>query len=131
MDDGASIWARLGADINGDGKFSIADAVPWLLDVLVIPGDFVISLLLSYAPDAAEFLELSSDSYGGAVSIWLSVLIWLAAMFIAGTILNAIRTLDRRLTDWLEQHFSYIWPGSGAFVPVLREGSKRKWLSAG
>ena len=39
MDEGASIWDRLGADLNGDGKFSIADVVPWLLDVLVIPGD--------------------------------------------------------------------------------------------
>jgi DNA-binding MarR family transcriptional regulator len=101
MDEGASIWDRLGADINGDGKFTVADVVPYLLDILVIPGDALIGLLITYAPEAAGFLELGTEDYGGTISIWLSILIWLAALIALGTIINAIRALDRRLTAWI------------------------------
>ncbi|MGD8340619.1 MAG: hypothetical protein PVH89_07535, partial [Gammaproteobacteria bacterium] len=106
MDEGTSIWARLGADINGDGTFTIADLGPWLLDILVIPGDALIYLVITYAPELAEFLELTTEDYGGGVSIWASIVIWLAALILAGTIVNAILALDRRLTTWLAGHYA-------------------------
>jgi hypothetical protein len=131
MDEGASIWDRLGADLNGDGKFSIADVVPWLLDILVIPGDALIYLLLTYAPDAAEFFELSSDDYGGAVSLWASVLIWLAALIIVGTILSAIRALDRKLTAWVAERFAELGRRFRVFRRLLVTSLRmRSWRKA-
>lgn len=131
MDEGASIWVQLGADVNGDGRFSIADAGPWLLDILVIPGDALIYLLLTYAPDVAEFLELSSDSYGGAVSIWVSVIIWLAALFVVGTILSAIRALDRRITTWIAGQFAELVRRLRVFRRLFITSLRlRSWRSA-
>jgi biotin operon repressor len=130
MDEGASIWVRLGADVNGDGKFTVADVGPYLLDILVIPGDALIGLVITYAPELAEFFELGTEDYGGTVSIWLSILIWLAALIIAGTIVNAIRALDRRLTTWIVGVFSEMARRLRVFrrllVTSLRLGSWRK-----
>jgi DNA-binding MarR family transcriptional regulator len=100
MNEDDSLWARLGADINGDGRFTAGDLGSWLLEILLLPGDAFLHLLIDRAPGVAAFFELGVEDYGGAVSIWASVLIWLAAILLAGTLLNAIREFDRRLTSW-------------------------------
>ncbi|HUF72086.1 MAG TPA: hypothetical protein VMR74_04205 [Gammaproteobacteria bacterium] len=100
MNEDDSLWVRLGADINGDGRITIGDLGSWSLEILLLPGDAFLYLLINHAPGVAEFFELGSEDYGGAVSIWASVLIWLAAIIVAGSLLNAIREFDRRLTSW-------------------------------
>lgn len=104
MNEETSLWVRLGADTNGDGQFTVSDVGSWALDVLILPGDLFLYLLINHAPGVAEFFELGTEDYGGVVAIWAAVLIWLAAIIIAGSLLNAIRNIDRKLTSWALGH---------------------------
>lgn len=100
MNEDDSFWVRLGADINGDGRFTIGDLGSWSLEILLLPGDAFLYLLINHFPGVAGFFELGNEDYGGVFTIWASVVIWLAAIIVAGSLLNAIRELDRRLTSW-------------------------------
>ena len=100
MNDGESLWVMLGADINGDGRFTAGDVGSWLLDILLMPGDALLYLLIKHAPAVAGFFELGIEDRGGAFSVWASVLIWLTAIVAVGSLLNAVREVDRRLTSW-------------------------------
>jgi hypothetical protein len=108
MDEDGSILVRLGADTNGDGIVTIADVGPWLREILVMPGDAVIRLLVEHAPAIAGFLELGDDDLGGITAFWLSILIWLLALLLVVFILSLIRTLDQRVTAQLVRLFSEV-----------------------
>jgi DNA-binding MarR family transcriptional regulator len=92
---------RMNDDINGDEAFTISDIGPWLIDVLLMPGDGLVSLLVTYTPGIAAFFELDASSRGGVFSIWSSILLWLAALVIIGTAINFVREFDRRATSWI------------------------------
>ena len=96
MNENASLWDRIGAD----ARFTISDLGSWALDILILPGNAFVYLLIHHVPVVAEFLELGSTDYGGVFAIWAAVLIWLAAIIAGGTLLSAIRDIDRRLTSW-------------------------------
>lgn len=100
MNEDASLWGRLGADMNADGSFTIGDLGLWFLELLLLPGDAFLYLLINRAPGVAAFFELGTEDYGGVVAIWASVIIWLAAIIGVGVLLNAIREFDRKLTAW-------------------------------
>ena len=100
MNEDSPLWGRFGADINGDGRFTIADLGSGLQEILLLPGDAFIYVMINHASGVAGFFDLGVEDYSGVVSIWASVLIWLAAIFVAGSLLNAIREFDRRLTSW-------------------------------
>ena len=101
MNEHTSLWVRLGADVNGDGRFTVSDVGSWALDVLILPGNLFVYVLINHAPRIAAFLELGSEDYGGVVAIWAAILIWLATIIVAGSLLGAIRDFDRKLTSWL------------------------------
>jgi hypothetical protein len=101
VNDDVSLWVRIGADANGDGRFTISDIGAWGLEILVLPGNAFLYLLINHVPRVAEFFELGSEDFGGVAAIWVSVVIWLAAIILAGSLLSAIRDLDRRMTSWV------------------------------
>jgi hypothetical protein len=100
VNDDVSLWVRIGADVNGDGRFTVSDIGSWGLEILVLPGNVFLYLVINHLPRVAEFFELGTEDFGGVVAIWAAVLIWLAAIIVAGSLLSAIRDLDRRLTSW-------------------------------
>lgn len=87
--------------MNDDQAFTISDIGPWLIDVLLVPGDALLTLLVTYAPGIADFLELDASSRGGVFVVWSSFMLWLAALVITATAINFIRELDRRATSWI------------------------------
>lgn len=109
MNENTPFWIRIGADANGDGRLSLTDAREWLVNILLLPGDVFVYLLVTYAPPVADFLELSANTSGGVVSITASVLIWLAAIVITGTVLGRIRDLDRSMTAWVAARYNEAW----------------------
>ena len=106
MDENASFLTRLAADQNGDGQFTIGDIGPWLMQLLLLPGDGLLSMIIHHTPGVAGFLELGPDDYGGTLAIVLAVLFWLAALILGGMLLNAVHSIDRSLTAWLRGQYS-------------------------
>ncbi|MDX1563651.1 MAG: hypothetical protein R3305_12025 [Gammaproteobacteria bacterium] len=94
-------WLGIDFDANGDGQATISDVGIWLVDLALWPGNALLDALMTYAPGVATFLELSADNRDGAYVVWASILLWLAALAIAGTVINKIRELDRTLTAFI------------------------------
>ena len=72
----------------------------WLLDILLLPGNALVYLLVTYAPPVAEFLQLRVIETG-TLTITATAVVWLAAIVIAGTLLTKIREIDRSATAWV------------------------------
>lgn len=78
-------------DRNGDGIVTISDIWRLLGDVVSLPGDAVIAMLLNdrqsgAASGLANFLELSCGSLSGSWSTTLSAVLW--AMVILGWLIS-------------------------------------------
>jgi hypothetical protein len=90
-------------DPNHDGKVTISDMPGWAKWMFSYPGDWVIYELLKHPGKAAEFLELTPASYGGAMSLVISVVLICFGFFAAlvGLLLLAvlIEPLSRILFD--------------------------------
>jgi hypothetical protein len=78
-------------------RFSADDLRTWLVDVLLLPGDAFVYLLVTYMPPVAKFLDLGTDERG-VVTITSAVVVWLAAIILTGTALGKVRDIDRSLT---------------------------------
>jgi len=65
-------------DMNADGLFTISDVVPILKWAFFLPGDAALAGLLSWAPGAARFLELSISNLGTFWPGLVSAVVWLA-----------------------------------------------------
>jgi hypothetical protein len=83
---------------------AMAEAGEWLLEILLLPGNALVYLLVSYAPRVADFLDLSTDE-PGTVTVTASVVVWLSAIVLTGTLLTKIREVDRSMTAWLTACF--------------------------
>jgi len=68
---------RFVADMNGDGAVTISDVWLWVKWLYFYPGDGVLHLLATNLPSVAKFFEVSTDSYGGYISGFISFFIWL------------------------------------------------------
>jgi hypothetical protein len=64
----------------------------------------LVYLLVSYAPPVADFFDLSIDE-PGTITVTVSVVIWLVAIVLTGTLLTKIREVDRSMTAWLTACF--------------------------
>lgn len=105
MDNDSLLNLKLpGLDFNGDGTFTVSDVGDWIMYLLTVPGDTVLSLLMQYAPPIATFLELKPEDLGGTLSLAISSTLWLIAMIALITIVSAIRSFDR----WLSAHLGAI-----------------------
>jgi hypothetical protein len=67
-------------DTNGDGKVTISDVPGWIEWAVYYPGDWAIYELLKKPGSAAEFLELTPASYGGNMSLIISLVAFLLVL---------------------------------------------------
>jgi hypothetical protein len=91
-------------DINADGHFTISDVGEWTIYLLHLPGDLAIAFVIRFVPALATFLELGPANYGGTLSLFISILTWSVAIIAVGLVVNAIRNLDRWVTNWIVGH---------------------------
>ena len=70
-------WESLVWDGNADGQITVSDVGLWLQTLFFLPGDTLIWLSLSYAPEITQFFEVDAGQYGSTFSALLSVFIWL------------------------------------------------------
>jgi hypothetical protein len=99
-DDGVPGLNLPGLDFNADGQITVTDVGQWIMQVLLLPGDLALSLLMQHLAFVASFFELDKSDFGGTVSITLSILFWIIVLIMIGLGLNAIRNFDRWLTSW-------------------------------
>lgn len=98
-------WVLATADFNEDGKVSIDDIGSSLFEVFVLPGNAFVYGVENYIPQLAAAMNLPAGAYDGVTAIWAAVIIWLAVIVIAGTILNAIRDFLYRLRSRLSAYY--------------------------
>ena len=78
-------------DMNCDGAFTISD-IPLLSEwVVYLPGDLLLLFLMGRFPEIAAFLELTPASFGGWISLGISIIAWL---FVCGLITVFCLALD-------------------------------------
>jgi hypothetical protein len=83
---------------------AMAEAGNWLLEILLLPGNAFVYLLVSYATPVADFLELGTDE-PSTITVLAAVVIWLAAIVFTGTLLTKILEIDRAMTAWIAAGF--------------------------
>jgi hypothetical protein len=86
---------------------SIFKSFELAIEVLLLPGEAVVFLLVNYSPPVADYFSLSTDETS-TVTITAAVVIWLAAIAVTGTLVSKIRELDRTMTDWIVAGFEEI-----------------------
>lgn len=72
-------------------------------DLFFLPGNYVLSLLVTSVPQVAAFFGLSSDDYSGVLSGTLSAVLWLAAILLLGATYELVRRIDRAVTAWIRR----------------------------
>lgn len=100
------LWRALALDASGDGHLTISDVWQWLADLVFLPGDAIIGLLLTYSPALADFLELSSADYGGPMSRIISAAAWFALLLAGLIVWRVIRSVDRFLTAYISGRYA-------------------------
>ncbi len=78
------IWSFT-ADMNFDGLVTISDIGLWVNWIFTYPGDWVI-LKLSHN-SIGRFFEFSTADYGGFLSFWISIFVFIALPFMASAFL--------------------------------------------
>ena len=77
-----------------DGAFALPSFEQWFY----LPGDWLIYLLTSRVPAAAELLGVSADDYGSAFAGFLAWLLWVALAITLIGAASAVRRFDRAVT---------------------------------
>lgn len=88
---GTSFWER-----TGDGQVTISDLWHLVGDVLHLPGDVVIALILK-DNEVSSFFETTCQALGGGWSTGISLFAWLS--FVVGS-WNIIDDLRTNATNW-------------------------------
>jgi hypothetical protein len=73
--------------------------LPSVADVFFLPGDWLIYLLASRVPAAAELLNVGPGDYGGTLAAFLSSAVWFLLAIGAIATTSAVRRVDRALTS--------------------------------
>ena len=74
------------ADMNQSGAITISDVWLWFKWLYFYPGDYLLYIVIDRLPSAANFFEITPESYGGILSGFFSLLTWL--IFIGGIIVD-------------------------------------------
>lgn len=77
---------------------SAALAIPSLLDLFFLPGDWSIYFVARYAPLIAEWLGLSPDDYGTSLAGFIALAVWLLTLVGVIVVWTGIRDFDRAVT---------------------------------
>jgi hypothetical protein len=72
--------------------------LPSLEEWFFLPGDWIVYLLASRVPAAAEWLGLSAGDYGGTTAGFLAWICWIVLALAAIAATSALRRFDRALT---------------------------------
>jgi hypothetical protein len=75
--------------------------LPSIGELFFLPGDWLIYLLASRVPAAAELLPVGPGDYGGTLAGFLSAAVWLVLAIGAIATTSAVRRFDRMLTSAL------------------------------
>ena len=94
-------WHPLVWDVNRDGNFTVTDLGLWLQHTFFLPGDWLIWIMLRYAPGLGRFLEVDAGAYGSTVSALLSVFSWLGVIVLIMTTSHYLAAVDRAVTGLL------------------------------
>ncbi len=81
-----SRW-HLASDMNGDAVFTMTDISILFRYFLYAPGDGLI-YFASQSPGATSFFEISPASYYSSGSLVVSIIVWLFALGILGSLSN-------------------------------------------
>ena len=81
------------ADAAGGGY-----ELPSLQQIFLLPGDWVLYLLSTYAPSVAAALDLRPGDYGTGYSTFAALLSWVAISILLIIVWAAVRDFDRALT---------------------------------
>lgn len=100
-EDTSRVWDLSNLDITADGSVTVADLWAWTVYLFFLPGDALLTLLLLYAPGLASFFAVGPGSYGGPLSMILSITGWLSIF----VVISLIRDLDRALTAYLSLRY--------------------------
>lgn len=92
-------FAQQTLDANGDGQFTLADALERLWTLFFLPGDVFLYALSRFAAPIARWLELGPADYQGFVSGVLSICAWFVALTATSITYHYVRDLDRRLSS--------------------------------
>ncbi|HZD12292.1 MAG TPA: hypothetical protein VE177_02075, partial [Candidatus Binatus sp.] len=74
-------WGFL-TDMNGDGRLTVRDVKAIAHWMFFYPGDLVIYGVRTYLQGLAAFFGISAKSYGGMVSLLLSIIGWPLVTFL-------------------------------------------------
>lgn len=94
-------WHPFVWDVNNDGSFTVTDLGLWLQNVFFLPGDWLIWMMLRYAPEVGRFLEVDAGAYGSTVAALLSVFSWLGIIVVIMTTSHYLAAIDRAFTGLL------------------------------
>ena len=97
--------------MDADRFVAFADPGEMLAGIAFAPGQSLAALLTQHLPGIASLIGLD-DGADTAFTIWTSIVAWLVALVVAGTIVNAIRDFDRRASAWI----------GGRYAELLRLG---------
>jgi DNA-binding MarR family transcriptional regulator len=64
-----------------------------------LPGNYLLSAMLTHAPWLARFLRINGDDSSGVVVGIVSAVVWIGAAFAIGAFIELVRTVDRIVTD--------------------------------
>jgi DNA-binding MarR family transcriptional regulator len=126
-------WHPLVWDVNNDGSFTVTDLGLWLQHVFFLPGDWIIWMILRYAPEVGRFLEVDTREYGTSFSALLSVFSWLAVIVTIMTTSHYLASIDRAVTGLLRGILSRGLMHAHALRRALGNAFRRRldWLRRG
>jgi hypothetical protein len=93
------------ADMNLSGTVTVSDVWLWVKWLYFWPGDGLIYLAITRAPDLAKFFELSASKFGGPLSLFMSFPVWVAFLILMFLTWNMMNRLGRRAAEALMRPF--------------------------
>jgi hypothetical protein len=92
------VWTDV---LQPDAQITLAGIARWLYHVFFLPGDYILFVTISHAPEIADFLGVSPVDHGGTLTGFLSLLIWLTVIVSARSVHNMIRRALRAWAFWI------------------------------
>jgi hypothetical protein len=104
-------------------------ALPSVLELFFLPGDWSIYLVARYAPTIAEWLGLGTDDYGTSLAGFIALAIWLLTLVGVIVVWTGIRDFDRAVTRGIAASYAGVVRRLRMFIALagyrLRRRSKR------
>jgi len=93
------------ADMNRSGVVTVSDVWLWVKWLYFWPGDGLIYLAVTQAPDLAKFFELSASKFGGPLSLFLSFPVWILFLVLCFLAWHMMKRTGERAAQALMRPF--------------------------